>query len=281
MDLVYKRELLSALQKGIRRDETSLALNCAKELDINNYEIWSKLEVYSAEDIGRACPWIASYVYDMKQKYFNETDIWERRGILLNVVYYLCKQNKSRIADNIVHAYFLKVLPQFGSNKCVEELKELFLRFIYENDTDGALQVAAHLYNHGEEQFMIESMAEIDDMETKALITQFQDANNKTRYNFDLLFLVNIILHQTMHVENLPIVKSKDIKELSQAEVREIYNNGKVESFADWVYDKHTEKGRDLGRGMKHFYDVSAKLINCYLDDPYEKLARKNNDAFF
>ena len=47
----------------------------------------------------------------------------------------------------------------------------------------------------------------------------------------------------------------------------------------DYAYDKHTNKGRSLGRGVDHFFDVGAKLNNCKLKDPYEKEGRASRKA--
>ena len=38
----------------------------------------------------------------------------------------------------------------------------------------------------------------------------------------------------------------------------------------DWVFDKHTAKGRKMGRGEEHFFEEGAHLENAAdLDDPY------------
>lgn len=229
MEVEYRRELLSGLQKSIRRDNTELALECAKELDLNGYDIWSKLVVYSAEDIGRGCPWIASYLYEEKQKYLDESDLWKKRSILLNVVNYLCKQNKSRIADNAVHAYCKKFQPDISLDiSKTDELKKMFINSIQEKDVDNALKSAAYLYKLCEEDYMIQVFKMTNDSETKALISQFQDALNRTRDKFDLLFLVNLILHQTMDLTNLPVVKTDQISILTETEIHQIYNKNKI-----------------------------------------------------
>lgn len=35
-----------------------------------------------------------------------------------------------------------------------------------------------------------------------------------------------------------------------------------VPETPDFVYDKHTRKGREMGRGFSHFFDESAQLVN-------------------
>jgi replication-associated recombination protein RarA len=47
----------------------------------------------------------------------------------------------------------------------------------------------------------------------------------------------------------------------------------------DWALDKHTLRGKGMGRGMKHFFEEGAKLTNCALEDPYEEGAKKRRMA--
>jgi replication-associated recombination protein RarA len=43
----------------------------------------------------------------------------------------------------------------------------------------------------------------------------------------------------------------------------------------DWALDKHTARGRRLGRGFEHFFDHGARLANAgEVDDPYADEAR-------
>jgi replication-associated recombination protein RarA len=43
----------------------------------------------------------------------------------------------------------------------------------------------------------------------------------------------------------------------------------------DHALDRHTKRGRRLGRGHAHFFDVAAQLENESLPDPYREQARK------
>jgi replication-associated recombination protein RarA len=46
-------------------------------------------------------------------------------------------------------------------------------------------------------------------------------------------------------------------------------------AIPDWALDKHTPKGRAMGRGYQHFFDEGAKLENVILADPYAKEAKE------
>ena len=43
----------------------------------------------------------------------------------------------------------------------------------------------------------------------------------------------------------------------------------------DWALDKHTIRGRAMGRGQLQFWTEGVKLANCDLADPYEEEARE------
>jgi replication-associated recombination protein RarA len=43
----------------------------------------------------------------------------------------------------------------------------------------------------------------------------------------------------------------------------------------DFALDKHTIRGRRMGRGLDHFFDVGAQLANNDLPDPYVKRGRE------
>jgi replication-associated recombination protein RarA len=49
---------------------------------------------------------------------------------------------------------------------------------------------------------------------------------------------------------------------------------GRAPELPDWVFDKHTSKGKRLGRGLAHFRAESTKLVPAPAEpDPYEEEA--------
>lgn len=272
--------LLSCLQKSVRRHEIDLALNCMKELDldrslfdINDRTLWTKLKVYSVEDIGPACYGLASYINNKEAEYKSATDLWVKRSILLSTVNNLCRQNKSRIVDNVVHAYFKKKQPEI---KTLTNIRQSFSDAIKEKNTDDSLKYAAHLYKLGELKYILTTLEnnQTDKTEFDQILQQFKEARKITIDRHDLLFLVSLILHTVMKYQT---PKTKDIKDLSIDAVKEIYTRPRIANFPDWVYDKHTDEGKRMGRKMKHFYEVAAVLVNCHIPDPYEAIAKANN----
>lgn len=102
-------EVVSALQKGIRRNQETEALFWAAELvDINRWQyLFHRLKIISCEDIGLADPQaailvnvVAQQLHDSKRR----ADEWKRwfspdMNIVGMVVMYLCRAPKNRICD--------------------------------------------------------------------------------------------------------------------------------------------------------------------------------------
>jgi replication-associated recombination protein RarA len=51
---------------------------------------------------------------------------------------------------------------------------------------------------------------------------------------------------------------------------------GKRLEMPDYAIDKHTFRGRRMGRGMKHFIEEGSKIKNENVEDPYKKRAEEH-----
>lgn len=174
---------------------------------------------------------------------------------------------------NIVHAYFKKRQPQIDTNI---DLKQTFANAIKTKNVDDSLKYAAHLYKSGQLEYIIETLKTdgTERVQFNEIYSQFKEARKTTIDRYDLLFLVNMILNCVMKSQDRI---TEGIEELSLETVKNIYAREKIVNFPDWTYDKHTAEGARLGRKMKHFYEVAAVLVNCFIPDPYEPIAKANN----
>lgn len=97
-------EVISALQKEIRRGEEEGAMYWALEL-VPQYEayLWRRLVVIANEDIGIAEPTIFVTVSVLRDQYFEFRERGRNgtaRLILANVILTMCRARKSRISDH-------------------------------------------------------------------------------------------------------------------------------------------------------------------------------------
>jgi replication-associated recombination protein RarA len=102
-------ELLSALQKDIRRGNEYEAVFWAVELEgFNHKALWNRLRIIASEDIGIANP-VAPLVIDvLEEEYYNfkgkKGD--PHRLFLVNAVLYLARSPKSRMVDDLLNVVY-------------------------------------------------------------------------------------------------------------------------------------------------------------------------------
>jgi replication-associated recombination protein RarA len=102
-------EVLSSLQKMIRRGQEREAMHWAIELETSYHKhLWNRLEIIVHEDIGLANPMLTIYVKTTKEQYM---EIRERKNsatrlLLANVILAMCRSEKSRLADDFCIAAY-------------------------------------------------------------------------------------------------------------------------------------------------------------------------------
>ena len=101
-------EVISALQKEIRRGNTDNACLLAYEMFLTSPEmeakLWKRLLVISVEDVGLGSPTAPQLIYSLFQIH-NEFDYnaLDRPLFAIHAVRYLCEQEKDRSSDELVN----------------------------------------------------------------------------------------------------------------------------------------------------------------------------------
>jgi len=103
-------ELLSALQKSIRRGLEYEAVHFAVELEeFNPTMLWNRLRVIANEDIGPANPMMPILIDVLQKNYLAEKSKLaesEYKLYLVNAVVCLCFSQKSRITDDLLNVVY-------------------------------------------------------------------------------------------------------------------------------------------------------------------------------
>ena len=100
--------------------------------------------------------------------------------------------------------------PKLGTNLSITQLKTNFIEALKTKNSHYAICYASHLYKQRYEEFLIETLSNVlndnhvdkiyqkeqRDLETKTLIEYFWHYNNLIWNKTDVLFLINLILHQ-------------------------------------------------------------------------------------
>jgi len=129
-------ELLSALQKDIRRGNEYEAMFWAVELEsFNATALWNRLRVIASEDIGIANP-LAPLIIDVLEK--ECIDAKRRRNdsyrlFLTHAVLFLARSRKSRIVDDLLNVVYGEIqhedrkltIPDYALDKHTQRGREM------------------------------------------------------------------------------------------------------------------------------------------------------------
>ena len=96
-------EVMSALQKEIRRGNEENALYWALELEeFNSTLLWNRLKVISSEDIGIAQSFISILIETLHRQYLDFKKKDESKLFLAHAILALCRSPKNRIVDEFL-----------------------------------------------------------------------------------------------------------------------------------------------------------------------------------
>jgi len=104
-------ELLSALQKCIRRNLEHDALFFAIELEtFNPSALWNRLKIIASEDVGFAYPLMPILIETLEKHYLSEKAKLNGAHLLFlsNAVVCLCRSQKSRVTDDLLNVVLLE-----------------------------------------------------------------------------------------------------------------------------------------------------------------------------
>lgn len=105
-------ELLSALQKDIRRGNEKYALRWAIEIEecFSEIALWNRLKIIASEDIGLANPTAPLVIQTLEKDYFalknTNNKNKPQRLPLVNAVAFLSSSLKSRLVDNLLNVVY-------------------------------------------------------------------------------------------------------------------------------------------------------------------------------
>lgn len=127
-------EVISALQKEIRRGNVENACRLAYEMMMTNPDLeaklWQRLFVISVEDIGMGCveaPVLIRSLGEMCNKF--ETGEHDRCLFAIHAVRFLCECDKDRSSDELLnwikHQRLLPVIPDYAIDMHTRRGKEL------------------------------------------------------------------------------------------------------------------------------------------------------------
>ena len=102
------------------------------------------------------------------------------------------------------------------------------------------------------------------------LAKEYYAAKKKKNDDSHMLFVVNAVLFlvkcpKSRMVDDLLITVRGNLK----------YKISKFLEMPDYAIDIHTVRGRKMGRGYKHFFEIGAQLSNETIEDIYKETAKQ------
>lgn len=264
-------DLLSALQKFIRRGMDKDVLSVGNEMCnrmIPNYDVqkwvrlWRRLHIIATEDIGVAQQGTHFYLactYEEADSHFHSSDKERARHPCLEAILTLCRSPKSRLTDN-AYIHFARHPLTSVSDKALNQAIE-------NKDEMNLLQLIASVYRQRKnKQSRINVSGIIQAVRSRVsddLCLEFESIIEAHRADDCVLYLMHIGLllcrppSKTCVSQKFAFTPAKLTDDL----------------LPDFVYDKHTKRGRDVyRRGMRHFVEHGCRLYNCDIVDPYYDL---------
>ncbi|WMX13878.1 hypothetical protein [Aureispira sp. CCB-E] len=147
-------DVVSALQKSIRRCDTAQALFWAGELNQGFKPIlYSRLWTIIAEDIGLASPFLAQELFPLYQAWTKaqNTNTALTEELTIRIVYTLSKAPKNRVVDNLLLYNYFQPRPTNGwkrstvTKRWQEKIQHLFSVNLFEQAVEKEIDVQAAL----------------------------------------------------------------------------------------------------------------------------------------
>jgi hypothetical protein len=273
-------ELNSAIQKAIRWCEVNDARWFAKELiDMGvPFSVWGQLRIIAAEDIGIADPSMVGYVEKCLANY--NTLIENKYKIEAAGVKH--KKELCDIIDRVVIAEAIsfksRLLPMsnqitlwdiYNNEKFIMQKKVYFSKFVQAliNEDIGKSLYYSFISDKifGDTKRVLGEIENQSIRRNKVLINEWVDAYRK---NDNLLKLTGSIMLSCRsinfsHGEYMNNIDNHLSVPIKRAEI------------PDRAYDMHTAKGKALGRGLKHFFNVAGTVRNERFPNYLEKEGKK------
>lgn len=163
-------ELISGLQKLIRRGEIKPAAAVAYELYITSLQLeemlWKRLLVISVEDVGMGNPQAAMMVHHLFEMRKNFTYPYgDRAMFFIHAIRYLCESEKDRSSDHL-----LNIIKKESENGLAIELPD----YVYDMHTRKGQEMGRDIWHFLEEASIVIPQASVSNNYKEELIKLYK-----------------------------------------------------------------------------------------------------------
>ncbi|HWE82655.1 MAG TPA: hypothetical protein VG265_13480 [Gaiellaceae bacterium] len=293
-------EVVSALQKSIRRGDEEGALTWATELDRAGFGdyVWKRLRIIASEDVGIGDPaamvatrvlyeaWRARATAEKKAWKDGDPQPRVSRLYLVEAVKSLARARKSRIGDHVYLLFFqgdrAQLAPRsFRKSWGKAELVSAFEQALYGSREEEALFLAAELDEQDGSKThvwpLIERLAASRPVASPVTVVLRLDweqeaaRERKTKIEpSESRLILGVAIVSVMRDLGDPAELVAKVDELTatetivanQALVDELYRYDRkaTVTIPDHALDQHTQRGRRLGRGIEYSFSENGPL---------------------
>ena len=281
-------EIRSAIQKAIRRCELEDTLYCAAEMDLAGLgnAVFINFLMICYEDVGPAEPQLIVEVY---KEYLKWKSILKIKGLgtsksfnsqraqrcIMRASYMMATSKKSRVIDYAMHNFEKRYIGY--PDVTISEAFDLFEQALKKRELELTLDTLDTLTRkivdkHGRKitpfkkiwKAIIESGGPTDIL--KIMEKSFSVVIKKC-LRFPLIHACFLVIQDDYTIRKIDCLTTKRAKRYS---IKYYAKDFSHDVMKDYVYDKHTIKGKQMGRGTQHFIKVGAKVKNLGYPEMYK-----------
>jgi hypothetical protein len=278
------RELISAFQKSIRWCEVNASRYFAQELIKMGTPnaVFGQLRIIAAEDIGLADPSMVGYVSecldnidDLRKQYGIEKidviNVPELPDIVDRAVIAEALSYKSRLLDMANFATLFDIYKNEKFRKSKYEYFDLFVNALENDDEKKALYYA----------FIVDVISG----DKKPILRKIKDMAKKRNEDLIKKWIYEYEKHKKLlNLTGSIVLLCRDL-DFTHGEYKNNIHHHlsipiKAAEIPDRARDKHTRAGRNMGRGLKYFFNISGtiKKERLEIENKWEKVGKA---AFF
>nr|QBK91171.1 MAG: uncharacterized protein LCPAC202_01450 [Pithovirus LCPAC202] len=282
-------DIRSAIQKAVRRCEVEDVLYCVAEMDLTGLgnAVFVNLIMFCYEDVGPAEPYLIVEVYNQYIKWkkilkkqqikpSESASLNQAKECLIEAGQMVARAHKSRVVDYAMHNFQKSVYPNLTIDVALNQFHEALKLKDLEMSLDRLDTLTRLIVDlDGRKVKPFKKIWEvIRKQPTTSVVSSILEVMEKCFsitlkkcLRFPLINAIFLVIQDDYQIRGIPKLTPISLTEL----VESYYDSDLIcDVMKDYVYDKHTAKGKRMGRGTQHFILEGSKVVNLGYPEMYK-----------
>nr|QBK90885.1 MAG: uncharacterized protein LCPAC201_01860 [Pithovirus LCPAC201] len=282
-------DIRSAIQKAVRRCEVEDVLYSVAEMDLTGLgnAVFINLIMFCYEDVGPAEPYLIVEVYneylkwkkilkDQQIKPSESASSSQAKECLIRAGYMMARAHKSRVVDYAMHNFQKSVYLNLTIDDALNQFQEALKSKDLEMTLDRLDTLTRMIVDHDGRKVrpFKKIWVVIRKQPTNPTISSILEVMEKCFsitlkkcLRFPLIHACFLVIQDDYQIREIPKLTSENLVNLVETYYAEDFNH---DVMKDYVYDKHTAKGKKMGRGTQHFILEGSKVVNLGYPEMYK-----------